>query len=253
MHMVQPSKTTIQRFCLYVQAVERLAQSEKVVSSNAVAAACGLTASQVRKDFHWFGGIGKRGQGYDAGYVLGLLKQALALDRTWRAALVGTGSLARALLCNATLPYRNLDIVAVFDPGTPAQDMELGGMDVLPLGEVQDIVPALHIDIGLIATPAEQAQSAADALVRSGVSGLLCYAPVRLQPRPGVCIQSIDILGQFFELAYSLGAEWPRRRRPSRQGAGQEVLSASAVARSFPAQPGTRRRPGPLGRGSGGN
>ena len=243
MDIAQVPKATVQRFTLYVQTLEGLARTETMISSQELADACGLTPSQVRRDLAWFGGIGRRGSGYDARSLLDSLKSALGVDRTWKAALVGPTSLGRAILFNANLPYRGLDIVAVFSCDSPRLGHEIGGIEILPLGCARKVVPALGVEIGIIATAAEQAQSTANTLVQAGVSGLLCYAPVRIQVRPEVAVHYIDIFQQFFALTFAIGLNRPRLPMPVRRRMQPQILPASKIAAPF-AIPGRRKAGG---------
>ena len=64
-------RATIQRLATYMQVLETMKKDNiKITSSEPLATACDVNASQVRKDLAYFGEFGVRGVGYYVDYLL---------------------------------------------------------------------------------------------------------------------------------------------------------------------------------------
>jgi redox-sensing transcriptional repressor len=70
-------------------------------------------------------------------------------------------------------------------------------------------VRELGIALGIIAVPADAAQSVADSLVAAGVRGILNFAPAPLNVPKSVSLSSVDLAIQLESLSYQVrsGAE----------------------------------------------
>jgi S-ribosylhomocysteine lyase LuxS involved in autoinducer biosynthesis len=67
------------------------------------------------------------------------------------------------------------------------------GIPVHPWNHLAEIVRRNRVDIGIIAVPAESAQSVYDALADAGIHAVLNFAPVQLRLRPDVKVKSVDL------------------------------------------------------------
>ena len=91
-------EVVIERLPQYLRALSHLGRSGiEVISSQQLGALLQVTPAQIRKDLSSFGGFGKQGRGYSVSYLLKELRRILGLDRKWLVALVGIGSLGRAI------------------------------------------------------------------------------------------------------------------------------------------------------------
>src|SRR3970282_2138866 len=89
----------VRRLSLYLRFLEEFqAQGIDTVSSEALAARGGTTSAQVRKDLSFFGSFGKRGLGYSAPELVTRLRDILGLERTYRVAGIGAGTMGRAVV-----------------------------------------------------------------------------------------------------------------------------------------------------------
>ena len=172
-------RATIQRLAVYVQALEILLQDgENVISSDGLARACGVNPSQIRKDLAYFGEFGVRGVGYYVQDLLAAIKQSLGIDRTWNAALVGVGNLGRALLRHGVFRRRGFILVGAFDCDPFKIGEEIAGLEVVCSRRLKERARELNIEIGIITTPPERAQRAANYLVEAGIRGIVEEAVV---------------------------------------------------------------------------
>jgi redox-sensing transcriptional repressor len=60
------------------------------------------------------------------------------------------------------------------------------------------------IEIGIVAVPADAAQAVTDRLIDAGVTGILNFAPVRLEVHDRVSIISVDFSVSLEQLAFQV-------------------------------------------------
>jgi redox-sensing transcriptional repressor len=62
----------------------------------------------------------------------------------------------------------------------------------------------MHIEIGIITTPPERAQRAANYLTEAGIKGLVNFAPNRIKAPEGVHVEYVDFFHNFFSVAFNI-------------------------------------------------
>jgi redox-sensing transcriptional repressor len=163
------------------------------VSSESLAAATGVNSAKLRKDLSYLGSYGIRGVGYDVEYLVRQISRELGLTQDWAVAIVGVGSLGRALANYKGFSSRGFRIVALIDADPSRVGEGLAGVTIEPLVDLERVVAGRGVSIGVIATPAGAAQSVCDRLVRAGVTSILNFAPVLLTVPPGVDVRKVDL------------------------------------------------------------
>lgn len=189
----QVPEVVVLRLPMYVRALTSLMEEgTDVVSSQQLGNRLQMTPAQIRKDLSYFGRFGKQGRGYNVKFLLDELRQILGLDRNWTACLVGVGRLGRAIINYPGFAPEGFSIIAVFDSDPKQIGTTLGGLRVQPMSEMTETVETTGATIGIVAVPSTQAQSVIDQLVKTGLSGILNYAPVAPQVPPGITLMNID-------------------------------------------------------------
>ena len=197
-------RATIQRLAIYVQVLESLARDGvEVVSSNPLAEACGVNGSQVRKDLAYFGEFGVRGVGYRVDALIAAIKNALGVNREWRMALVGAGNLGRAILNHGEFRARGFNIVGVFDCDPFKIGEIMHGLEVRCTDDLPASAAELGIEMGIITTPPERAQRAANHIVEAGVNSILTFAPARIKVPEHVHVEYVDFFHHLYALAFA--------------------------------------------------
>ena len=121
-------KETIGRLFTYFRALVCLSrEGNKTVSSYKLAEICQLKPSIIRKDFSYFGELGKRGVGYDVENLLQMIRNELKLDPAIKIALVGVGNIGRALLSYSGFKADGFSFVAAFDNHSKKIGKKVGG------------------------------------------------------------------------------------------------------------------------------
>ena len=199
-------EVTVQRLSIYLRALSRF-DDDSVLSSQALAELVGTTDAQVRKDLAYFGDFGIPGQGYPVAKLKEEIARILALDRSWRLALVGVGKLGTALLAYPGFKKVEFQIAAVFDSDPQKIGKEAEGLIIQDVEKMGSVLPRYEVKIGIITTPAEAAQKAADRLVEGGVEAILNFAPVRLTVAENVKLKNVDLSMELETLSYFLSKE----------------------------------------------
>lgn len=186
-------EVVVERLPVYTRALQQLAsQGREVVSSQDLGDRLGVTPAQIRKDLSYFGRFGKQGRGYNVRRLVEELRQILGLERQWTMALVGVGHLGKGILHYGGFAPQGFHIAAAFDSDPNTIGQEIAGLAVEDVSKLHSVLAKLHIDIGIVAVPAEEAQGIIDLLVSSGVRAILNYAPIAAHVPAGVHVRHID-------------------------------------------------------------
>ena len=166
-----------------------------------------LNSAQIRKDLACFGEFGTRGVGYDVSRLKAQLVETLGIDRTRNVIIVGAGNLGMALADYAgfntqRLPHRRHDRRRSRRRSAARRAQ---GIPVHAVGPASPtIVRTNRVEIGIIAVPAEGAQTVYDALADAGIHAILNFAPVQLSLRPDVKVKSVDLRINLESLSFHL-------------------------------------------------
>ena len=198
-------QATIQRMAIYIHVLEGLNQAkQKIISSEKLAEACELNPSQIRKDLAYFGEFGVRGVGYYVHDLLQALKRFLGIDRIWNCALVGVGNLGRALLRHQQLRQKGFIIVAAFDCDPFKIGETVGEHEIICTRRLKTVAKEKGISIGLITTPSDRAQRAANHMLEAGIKGIINFAPSRIRVPQDVSVDYVDFSNHLISLAFHL-------------------------------------------------
>ena len=198
-------KAAVMRLSLYLRRLRELSdEGTETVSSRQLADALGLTDAQVRRDIAYFGQFGYRGIGYRVGELAERIRVILGTNRRWHVALVGAGSLGRALLGHRGFALKGFHIVAAFDVDPAKAGKELNGVRVYDMTHLERVILKRHIQIAVICTPADVAQGVANQLVGARVGAILNFAPVTLDAPDTVVLNSVDLAIQLEQLSFHL-------------------------------------------------
>ncbi|WP_226346500.1 redox-sensing transcriptional repressor Rex [Agilicoccus flavus] len=194
---------TVARIPEYLRALAALGGDDlATVSSVELAAAAGVGPAQLRKDLSYLGAHGVRGVGYDARTLAREIGARLGVSHGWPVVLVGAGRLGRALADHSGLSGAGFEVVAVLDRDPAVVGRRAGGLVIEDVARLTEIVSGLDRVLGVVATSAAGAQSAADALVAAGVTSMLTLAPGTLAVPAHVHVRRLDVAHELQILAF---------------------------------------------------
>jgi redox-sensing transcriptional repressor len=202
----QVSELTAGRLSVYLRCLNTLdAAGVKAISSKALAEQFQLTAAQIRKDLAYFGEFGVRGVGYYVKELKRHLRVILGLDRTVRVAILGAGNLGLALADYPGFRQEGFAIIALFDAErSKIGRRSRGGVRIFDIGEFRKMVRKEHIDIAVVAVPAESAQGVVNTAVQAGVRAILNFSPGSLKVPPAVKLKNVDLTVSLESLSFFL-------------------------------------------------
>lgn len=202
---IKISEAVVRRLPIYLRYLNELSMREvQTVSSQELGQKLDLNPAQIRKDLAYFGEFGKKGIGYDVGYLIEKIRQILKLDQTILVALVGAGNLGHAL-CNYNKYLKdNMKISAVFDDSSHKVGTAINNLTVQPMNELVHTVKEQQIRVGIITVPALEAQNVADKFVEAGVEAILNFAPAIIRVPSEIRVHNADFTMELHSLAYYL-------------------------------------------------
>ncbi|TAK70140.1 MAG: redox-sensing transcriptional repressor Rex [Actinomycetota bacterium] len=198
---------TVARLPVYHRVLGSLAEhAVATVSSDELAAASGVSSAKLRKDLSHLGSYGTRGVGYDVEYLRYQISRELGLTQDWAVVIVGVGNLGHALANYGGFASRGFRVAGLIDADRSRTGELVGTGDqqlaVRPLAELEDVVRAGDVSIGVIATPAVAAQAVCDRLVACGIRSILNFAPAVLSVPDDVEVRKVDLAVELQILAF---------------------------------------------------
>jgi redox-sensing transcriptional repressor len=200
------SELTTNRLSVYLRCLNELAAAGiETVSSQALAEQFNLNSAQIRKDLAYFGEFGVRGVGYYVEELRRHLLKILGLTQKHRVAIVGLGNLGMALANYQGFNQHSFDIAALFDDDLAKIGSRVrSGLEILSTQRLREVIKKEKIDIVIIAVPATAAERVLEEVADAGVRAVLNFAPVHLNPKPGVKVKTVDLTISLESLSYFL-------------------------------------------------
>ncbi len=194
---------TVARLPVYHRALVALAeQGVATVSSDDLADAVGVSSAKLRKDLSHLGSYGTRGVGYEVEFLVYQIARELGLTQDWPVVIVGVGHLGHALANYGGFASRGFRVVGLVDADPAAAGGRVGDLPIRSLDDLEQVVAAHRVAIGVVATPADSAQAVCDRLVACGVTSILTFAPTALAVPPGVDLRQVDLAVELQILAF---------------------------------------------------
>jgi redox-sensing transcriptional repressor len=137
------------------------------------------------------------------------LQEILGLTRRWKVAVLGVGKIGSALLGYGFFTQRGFDVAAAFDSDRSKIGLEIGGVRVQPLAELERTFLEREISIAIVATPVGRAQRAASRAVGAGARAILNFAPVKLHLPPEIAVREMDVTLELEGLCYLVTSGGP--------------------------------------------
>ena len=182
---------TVLRLPLYLEKLKLLqAIGVEDVSSRQLAESLDIKASQLRHDFHYFGGFSRPGRPYHVQKLVGALEQIIGIAEPVPTAIIGAGHLGQALANYQNLELQGFPVKGIFDTNPKLVGVEMRGQPVRDMDELEEVIRKENIIIAILTVPAAQAQVVTDRLVAAGIVGIFNFAPMDLKVPPTVAVRN---------------------------------------------------------------
>lgn len=195
---------TAKRLPLYYRFIKNLHVSGKQrVSSAELSEAVKVDSATIRRDFSYFGALGKKGYGYNVNYLLSFFRKTLSQDELTKVALIGVGNLGTAFLNYNFLKNNNTKIVMAFDVDKAKIGTTIKDVPIIDLNELEEKLTD-DISVAILTIPAQFAQDITDRLAKLSIKGILNFTPARIHVPDTIRIHHIDLAVELQCLAYFL-------------------------------------------------
>ena len=186
------SKKLLSRLPVYLDCLKSMPDSIENVSATMIANALDMGEVQVRKDLAKVSDTGRRKTGRPRKQLIRDIETFLENVSETGAILVGAGKLGQALLNYSGFEGTGIHLMAAFDI-CPYAERSITGIPIYPMTRLETFCKHYAVHLGIIAVPAEKAQTVCDSLVASGVKAILNFAPVTLQVPDHVVVHSENL------------------------------------------------------------
>lgn len=187
-------RATLKRLPLYYRFVNTLhIKGIDRVNSKTISEALDIDSATIRRDFSYFGELGKKGYGYNVESLMEFFKGEISESDVISIGLVGVGNLGKALLSYNFSIHDDMVITEAFDINPNVIGKQFGKVTVKDMKDIKDILDKGNLDVVILTTPGEAAQTAADELVKSNVKGILNFTPSRIDVPDDVSVHHIDL------------------------------------------------------------
>ncbi len=198
-------EVVIRRLPRYYRYLSELDKNGKTrISSNALSEKMGVTASQIRQDFNYFGGFGQQGYGYNVKYLLKEIEEIFGTPKGYKTIIVGAGHLGHALANYAGIKKRGFNICGLFDIDEEKIGKDVGGIKIMAMKDIKAFVEDNDIDIAMLTLPKDVIQEVADELVESGIKGLWNFAYVELKTKKPIPVENVHLTDSLMTLSFKI-------------------------------------------------
>ena len=184
---------------------------EKVFSYT-LANEAGVTADQVRRDFSEFNIKGRKRGGYIISDLLENMETILHRNKDHNLIIVGIGNLGLALTKYSKFIQPNMKIVAAFDIDPSKRKRKASDIPVYSMDRMQEIISKYRVSVAIIAVPEISAREVAEDLVRSGIKGIVNFAPVPLKMSPDIVINNMNLGDELESVIYYVHKQYRVKR-----------------------------------------
>ncbi|HEX6594890.1 MAG TPA: redox-sensing transcriptional repressor Rex [Bacillota bacterium] len=196
-------QATAKRLPLYYRFLNNLQhQGKKRVSSKELSDAVKVDSATIRRDFSYFGALGKKGYGYNVEYLLNFFRKTLDQDELTEVVLIGVGNLGTAFLNYNFLKNNNTKIMMAFDRDKEKAGTKIGGVPIYHIDDLEEKIAG--IKVAILTIPASEADGMADRLINQGITGILNFTPARITVPNHVRVHHIDLAIELQALVYFL-------------------------------------------------
>ena len=203
------SERVVQRLTEYLSILKEARKQDSEINSIELAKIMNTTSAQVRKDLSTFGEFGVRGKGYDIDNLIEIITKILGIDKTNDVIIVGHGKMGEMLSSNLDVLGEGFKIIGIFDKDNDKiGKMAANNLVVQDIRNIGEFIKNMKndsnikINMAILAVVKEQAQIAAEGLVKNGISAILNMTTCKLELDKNVKVVDMDISAKLQELNF---------------------------------------------------
>jgi redox-sensing transcriptional repressor len=185
---------SIRRLSVYLRYLYSARENgQSNVSAPAMAKELNFDPTQIVKDLAITGIKGKPRAGYNTYELIGAIEDYLNFHKSNHAFLVGAGKLGSALISYPQLESFGLKIVAGFDVDPEVTGRRIKQINIFHINQIPELASRMKVEIGILTTPAEAAQHAANLMIEGGIRAIWNFAPINLKVPGHVIVQNTSM------------------------------------------------------------
>ena len=203
------SERVVQRLTEYLSILKEVRKQYNEINSIELAKIMNTTSAQVRKDLSTFGEFGVRGKGYDIDNLIEIITKILGIDKINNVIIVGHGKMGEMLSLNLDVLGEGFKIVGIFDKDkNKIGKTAANNLIIQDIQNVDEFIKNMknnsdtRIEMAILAVVKEQAQIAAEGLVKSGISAILNMTTYKLELDKNIKVVDMDISAKLQELNF---------------------------------------------------
>ncbi len=198
-------EVVIKRLPRYYRYLDELDKEGKTrISSTALSKKMGVTASQIRQDFNYFGGFGQQGYGYNVQYLLTELKKLLGITKGYKTIIVGAGNLGHAIANYGGLKKRGFKLIGIFDNDKEKVGKAAAGIIIKDISEISRFIEENKVEIAILTLPKKATEEIADMLIESGIKGLWNFSYTELAGKDSVVVENVHLTDSLMTLSFKM-------------------------------------------------
>ncbi len=174
------------------------------ISSGELSKKMGVTASQIRQDFNFFGGFGQQGYGYNVELLRNEIASILGIDTCIKTILIGAGYLGHALANHTNFEKRGFKLVGIFDIDESVIGAEINGITVYNDKELKDFIKNNKPEIAILTVPKKVANDVARQLIEYGIKGIWNFSYAEIDLDSYVPIENVHLSDSLMTLSYKI-------------------------------------------------
>lgn len=190
------------RYYRCLSALER--EGAERTSSQELAQALRLTASQVRQDLNHFGGFGQQGYGYNVEFLKTEIANILGLNRGYTAVMVGAGNMGRTFATNTKFESRGFKLIGIFDSDPAVVGSDIHGIKVSAYSEIGDFIKENKPCMAILTVPKEATKSVAEELIGYGIKAFMNFSYSELRQMEGIIVENVHLGDSLMRLSYKI-------------------------------------------------
>lgn len=176
------------------------------ISSSELSRKMGVTASQIRQDFNFFGGFGQQGYGYNVEMLRKEIGTILGLYSGRKTIIVGAGYLGHALANHTNFKKRGFMLVGVFDNDKAKVGRKISDLTISDYDGIADFISENQPDIAILSVPRTAVKSVAENLISLGIKAIWNFSYTELDEQENVVIENVHLSDSLMMLSYKLNS-----------------------------------------------
>ncbi len=197
-------RVVIERLPRYYRYFDWLDNQMEKISSKRLGELMGASASQVRLDLSYFGDFGQQGYGYNIKKLKQDLTNILRINTQTNIIIIGVGNVGRALTRYRSFSRAGFNLNALFDNDPSIIGEKINGIKVRDVKDLKNYIENNDISIAIIAVPKEAANEVSGTLLKSGIKGILNFAPIDLNLPENIPVENIHIIDKILALSFMI-------------------------------------------------